>query len=367
MNEKICKDHIKKIRNELKSANADCFFAFSGSNINYSTGCHIGPSDRLAAVIVPAEGEVAIISPGFEGDRMRKEKLYGEVYTWEEDEDPFDIVTTIFKKMGLTRSCIAVDDTLWFRVYERMKSDSPNVKWINGLDVIKKARWRKSKDELDLMEKACAIAVEGMELALKQFKLGMTELDFSSIVAEKIYEVGKVNGGALVQSGPNASFPHNPTTKRVMQSGDAVVLDFGCMFKGYCADISRTLLIGEVSSEIKKCWQINKDAQQTAIDAVKPGASCESIDKAARNYIDKNGYGKYFLHRTGHGIGMDGHEHPYIVNGNKEILEPGMCFTIEPGIYVANKFGMRIEDDVAVTESGSHLISNMKKDWVITI
>jgi Xaa-Pro dipeptidase len=367
MNEKICKDHITKIRAELKSANADCFFAFSGSNINYSSGCNIGPSDRLAAAIIPMDGEVAIISPGFEGERMRKEKLFGEVYTWEEDEDPFDLVASIFKKMGLTKSCIAVDDTLWFRVYERMKTDSPQVKWTNGIDVIKRARWRKSEDELQLMEKACEYAVKGMELAIKQFNPGMTELDFSSIVSEKIYEVGKVHGGALVQSGPNASFPHNPTTKRVMQVGDAVVLDFGCMYQGYCADISRTLLIGKVDDEVKKCWQINKDAQQAAIDAVKPGVTCESIDKAARDYIDKKGYGKYFLHRTGHGIGMDGHEHPYIVNGNKEILEPGMCFTIEPGIYVANKFGMRIEDDVAVTESGPRLISKMKKDWAATI
>ena len=363
MNGKICEDHVRKIRVELKTADADCFFAFSGSNINYSSGCHIGPSDRLAAVIVPAEGEVAIVSPGFEGDRMRKDKLIGEVYTWEEDEDPFNLVAEIFKKIGLAKSRIAVDDTLWFRVYERMKSDSPDIKWINGVDVIKKARWRKSEDELKMMETACKYAAKGVELALKEIKMGMTELDFSSVVAEKIYEAGKVHGGALVQSGPNASYPHHPTSKRVLQNGDAVVLDFGCMFEGYCADISRTLLIGKVSDEIKKCWQINKDAQQAAIDAVKPGVTCENIDKAARSYIEKNGYGKYFLHRTGHGIGMEGHEHPYIVNGNKEVLEPGMCFTIEPGIYVADKFGMRIEDDVAVGESGPRMISKMNKDW----
>ena len=363
MNEQICLEHVEKVRVELRQNGADCFFAFSGPNINYCSGCRIGPSDRLAAVLVSTDGEVAIVSPGFEGDRMRKEKFIGDVHTWEEDEDPFDLVAEIFRKMHLANSPIAVDDTLWFRVFERLKADSPGITWSNGGDIIKKARWKKSEEEFQYIEKACENVAGGIELAVKELKAGMTEMDLSGIIGEKIKKVGNVHGGALVQSGPNASFPHHPTSDRILQNGDAVVIDSGCLVSGFCSDISRTLMIGGVSPEIEKCWQITKDAQQAAIDAVKPGVTAESIDKAARDVIDKAGYGEYFIHRTGHGLGMEGHEHPYLVKGNKEILEPGMSFTIEPGIYVPNKFGMRIEDDVAVGESGPRMLSKLKRDW----
>ena len=351
----------------MKESNVDALFAFSGPNIFYFSGARIGPSDRLAVVIIPVEGEVIIIAPGFEGDRIRSEKLIGEVRTWEEDEDPFLLVSNTFKKIGVSKSRIAIDDTLWFRVYEKMKKASPETTFINGEDIIKKTRWIKSPDEIEFIEKACTFVSKGIELALKELKAGMTEMDFSALISEMINKAGNVRGGALVQSGPNASFPHNPTSNRVLQNGDAVVIDSGCNVEQYYSDISRTLMIGDVEDEIKKCWQIVKDAQKAAIDSVKPGLTAESIDKAARDVIDKAGYGKYFTHRTGHGLGLEGHEHPYLVNGNKEILQPGMTFTIEPGIYIPNRFGMRIEDDIAVTEDGSKILSEMKQDWEITL
>ncbi len=368
MKESICNDHIKKIRAGLRNVGADCLFAFSGTNIYYTSGCRIGPSDRLAAVIIPLDGEITIVSPGFEGARISREKLLGEVKTWEEDEDPFDLVAQIFRDKGLADGTIAVDDQLWFRVYERMRNDTPGANWINGGDIIAKARWMKSEEELQCIETACKYVAKGIELALKELKPGMSELDFSRIIGEKIDKVGgPVNGGALVQSGPNASDPHHPTDKRILQNGDAVVIDSGCKVDGFCADISRTLMIGKVDDEMRKAWEILKDAQQVSIDAVKPGVTCENIDAAARDYLEERGYGEYFTHRTGHGLGMEGHEPPYMVKGNKKTLEPGMSFTIEPGIYVPDKFGMRIEDDIACTESGPRMLSIMKKDWEITL
>ncbi len=367
MKESICRDHIRKIRAGLNEIGADCFFAFSGTNIYYTSACHIGPSDRLAAVIIPAEGEITIVSPGFEGARMRREKLVGGVQTWEEDEDPFDLVAQIFRDKGLADGIISVDDELWFRVYERMKIDSPGIKWVNGGDVIAKARWTKCEEELQCIETACDYVAKGIENALAELKAGMSELDFSALIARKIHEVGKVEGGALVQSGSNASDPHHPTDKRILKDGDAVVIDSGCRVDGFYSDISRTLMIGKVSDEIKKAWEVLKDAQQVSIDSVKPGITCESVDAAARDYLEERGYGQYFIHRTGHGLGMEGHEPPYMVKGNKQILEPGMSFTIEPGIYVPNKFGMRIEDDIAVTETGPRMLSVIKKDWEITL
>jgi len=359
VNAALCRERIEKAQALLEETGADVLYASSRANIPYFSGAGGGPGDRVCAFIISRDAEPWFIVPGFEGNRFRQAKLVGEVLTWEEDESPFKLIADTLKKHGLGAAKIALDGETWLWVQEGLRAALPDAEFINGEPLINRCRMIKNAKELVLMEEACAKTGKALMAAIGQFQEGLTETEFHALISAKYKSEAGVNAGALVQSGPRAADPHIPTGDRPIVRGDAVVLDTGCNVGGFCSDVSRTLMVGEVSEEIQKAWTVLKDAQQAAFDAIKPGATCGSIDQAARQWLQDRGYGEYFLHRLGHGIGYQGHEYPYLVNGSDVVLEPGVTTTVEPGIYVAGKFGMRIEDVMVVTDTGCRILSQM--------
>jgi Xaa-Pro dipeptidase len=355
----LCKKRIEKAQAQLKRSGADVLYVFSAVNILYFSGAPMGPSDRVVALLVPREGEPWLVVPGFEGARTEAAKPVGQVITWEEHEDPFALIAQTLTKNGLGSATLALDGETWFWVLEGLRAALPRAEFLNGEPLINRCRMIKSPEELALMEQACANTGKALAAAVAEFREGMTETEFGRLMADKYRTEAGVEAGALVQSGPRAADPHIPTGERPIVHGDAVVIDTGCRVEGFCSDVSRTLMVGRVPDEVAKAWVTLKDAQQAALDAIRPGATCGSIDAAARDWLDARGYGKYFVHRLGHGIGFAGHEYPYLVGGSDVVLEPGVTTTVEPGIYVPGRFGMRIEDVMVVTDDGCRLLSHM--------
>ncbi len=359
MNEALCREHIEKARAQLERAGADVLYLTSAANTLYFSGTPMGPGDRVVASIIPRDAEPWIIAPGFEGRRIEEAKLIGQVITWEEHESPFELIADTLRKSGLGSATVALDGETWYWVLEGLREALPEVEFVNGEPLINRCRMLKNDKEIAFIEEACANTGKVFVAAIAEFKEGMTETELAELIAEKYQSEVGITGGSLVQSGPRASNPHAPISDRPIVRGDAVVLDSGCPVGGFFSDISRTLMVGEVPEEIAKAWAVLKDAQQAAFDAIRPGATCESIDAAARRWLDERGYGEYFVHRLGHGIGLQGHEYPYLVGGNSLKLEPGITTTVEPGIYVPGRFGMRIEDVMVVTDDGCRILSHM--------
>jgi Xaa-Pro dipeptidase len=358
MDEALCREHIAKVHTQLEQAAVDVLYVTSPASNTYFTGVSMGPSDRVAASIVTRDDEPCLVVPGFEANRIKHVRVIGDIVSWEEHESPFALIADVLAKRGLNSGTIALDGQTWYWVLEGLRQALPNARFINGQPLIDRCRMIKNERELGFIEQACVKTGTAFANAVAAFTEGMTEVEFGDLIADKYDDEG-VSGGSLVQSGPRASDPHIPPGDRRIVRGDAVVLDSGCRVEDYTSDVSRTLMVGEVSEEIQKAWTALKDSQQAAFDAIRPGATCESIDAAARNWLAERGYGDYFLHRLGHGLGLDGHEHPYFVGGNTLPLEPGVTMTVEPGIYVAGKWGMRIEDDIVVTDDGCRILSHM--------
>jgi Xaa-Pro dipeptidase len=358
MDEALCREHIEKLRTHLERAGADALYVTSpGSNLYY-TGVPMGPSDRVMASIITRDNAPCLIVPGFEANRITNMRIVGEIASWEEHEDPFALIADVLAKLGCDSGTLALDGQTWYGVLEGLRQAMPNARFINGQPLIDRCRMIKNERELGFMEEACAITGKALASAVAELKEGMTELEFAELIAHKYRTEGGVHGGSLVQSGPSASDPHLAAGERPITRGDAVVLDSGCQLNDFCSDVTRTLMVGDVPDEVRTAWAVLKDAQQAALDAIRPGATCESIDAAARRWLTKRGYGDYFTHRLGHGIGLDGHEHPYLVGGNRLPLEPGITTTVEPGIYVPGKFGLRIEDVMVVTDDGCRVLSH---------
>jgi len=355
----LCRQRVEKAQAQLKRSGADVLYVFAGVNILYFSGAHMGPSDRVVAFMIPREGEPWLIVPGFEGHRTEESKAVGQVITWEEHESPFERIAETLKSNGLGSATLALDGETWLWVHEGLRAALPDADFLNGEPLINRCRMIKSPEELALMEQACANTGKALAAAVAAFQEGMTETEFSKLMADKYRSEAGVAGGALVQSGPRAADPHIPTGDRPIVRGDAVVIDTGCRVEGFFSDVSRTLIVGDLPDEVAKAWAALKDAQQAAFDAIRPGATCGSIDDAARNWLEARGYGEYFIHRLGHGIGFQGHEYPYLVKGSDVVLEPGVTTTVEPGIYVPGKFGLRIEDVMAVTDDGCRVLSHM--------
>jgi Xaa-Pro aminopeptidase len=245
----------------------------------------------------------------------------------------------------------------------RIQEELPRAKYGQGKQVMTGLRMKKMPDELDLLRQAGQSADQALYALRDQSLLGMTEKEILRFLHETLLADGyEAVGTGIVGSGPNSASPHYRTGDRRIQRGDALVIDFGGSLKGYRSDMTRTFFVGKPSEEFTKIYQIVKDAQQLAFEAVRPGVRTEEIDRVARGYIANQGYGDNFLHRTGHGIGLDGHESPYLVEGDSTILEEGMTFSIEPGIYLDGQFGVRIEDIVSVTNRSGERLNHFPRD-----
>jgi len=330
----------------------------AGINLNYYTGISWYPSERSMLAVIPAKGEINFICPAFEEDRFLEMAPAGtKVSIWEEDENPFALTTCVLKGIGIERGQIGIDEFCRFFIFDGLRKSDANFQFISADSITIPCRIIKSPAEIALMQKANDVTVKAIQAGIAALTLGCTPRQISQKITQAHAEQGASPGFASVTFGVATSFPHGSSRKQILKNGDVVMLDCGCSVGGYESDITRTIVFGEPSVKQKQIWDLEKKAQQAGFEAAKLGAPAESVDHAARKVLVDAGFGPDYKmpglpHRTGHGIGMSGHEWGNMVRGNKAPLEIGMCFSIEPTIAIPGEFGVRLEDCVYMTADG---------------
>jgi Xaa-Pro dipeptidase len=334
----------------------DALLVGPGTSLYYFTGIHWWLSERLLALIIPRTGQPILISPAFEEPRMRESLLYSaEVRAWQEDESPSQLIATSLADRGLRTGRIGIEERLPFTFFDHFRAAAPAYDLVSADPITIACRGVKSPHELELMRLACEATCDVYRAVFANLKEGMTQEQVSDLVVAGYAKV-HLRGDALVLFGPSAALPHGSKQPRTLKEGDVVLIDDGCTVEGYCSDVTRTGIYGKPSEKIQRAFETVRKAQDAALDAARAGKFSGSVDDAARSVITSAGYGpgyKFFAHRLGHGIGLDIHEHPYLVHASKTVLEPGMTFSNEPGIYIPHEFGVRCEDVMAITSEGS--------------
>jgi Xaa-Pro dipeptidase len=340
-----------RLRAEAKARGLDALFVTPSTNLAYSANLAIGRSERLTVLLLFSDGPAVLLTPSFEEANHRLTAVVDDVKTWQEDEDP----VALAGKLLSGKKTVGVEGSTNYATVTALSQASP-AKIEDGTAVFDALRMIKSAEEQAFIRdagKRTSLAIEGTH---KRMRAGMSESDVARILEEEFGKQG-ARGGGLVQFGPSSAFPHGAPAERRLAKGDPVLIDCGCKIRGYSSDITRTVSFGPPSDEFRKVYATVDRAQMAGIEALKTGAAGEDVDRAARKVIEDAGYGKYFTHRLGHGLGMDGHEQPYLVRGNRKPLATGNVETIEPGIYIPDHFGVRIEDDYAVGADGAKSLS----------
>jgi Xaa-Pro dipeptidase len=349
---------IEKAKELMTVENIDALFLEGGTTLNYFTGINWGRSERLFAMILPKNGEPQYIAPKFEESRAQEQVKSAKLLTWEEHESPYVLVSQILKEMGIVSGTLGIEESTREFVVEGITKEIPTLHLVSGTPVTAGCRSVKSAHELELMQIANDITAEVFTSSLSSLKEGMTEREFGSIISKLFSEFG-VGGGALVLFGEASAYPHGLVKEHTLQENQIVLIDGGCTVGGYNSDVTRTTVFGKPSEKMNATWSIVRKAQDAGLAAAKPGVPAEAIDAAARQVVVDAGYGpdyKYFTHRLGHGIGMEGHEWYYLVRGNKRAVQQGNTFSNEPGIYIIGEFGIRLEDEMLITEDGAKLM-----------
>lgn len=360
------KSVIEKAVALLKEKEVKALILSPSANMNYLTGFNTFPGERLLVNILTDASENIFIVPKLYESEVRERAQFDQIYSWDDKQNPVDLIREIANKHNLRDCSIAIEETMWFNAFHQIFSTLKGINYIHAGEIIGELRQSKTGTEADKMRNASHSADKALENILPNIKPGLTELEVKNMLEAEMKRLG-TSGPAfplIIGSGPNSALCHYATGERVLKEGDALVMDFGCLLDNYCSDMTRTIFIGEASDKFKSVYAILKKAQQLAIDKVKPGVKASEIDYAARKYITEKGYGEYFIHRTGHGIGLEVHEMPYITETSEVILKPGMVFSIEPGIYLEGEFGIRIEDLVLVTEDGVEVLNRFSKELI---
>ena len=333
----------------------DALLVGPGTSLYYFTGIRWWLSERLLALIIPRSGQAILISPAFEESRMRESLLYpAEVRAWQEDESPSQLIATSLADRGLRTGRIGIEERLPFTFFDHLRAAAPAYDFVSADPVTIGCRASKSPHEVELMRLACEATCDVYRAAFASLKEGMTQEQVSDLVTAG-YAKMHLRGDAMVLFGPSAALPHGSKQPRTLKEGDVVLIDDGCTVEGYCSDVTRTGVFGKPSEKIQRAFETVRKAQDAALDAARAGKFSGSVDDAARAVVTSAGYGpgyKFFAHRLGHGIGLDIHEHPYLVHASKTALEPGMTFSNEPGIYVPREFGVRCEDVMVISPGG---------------
>jgi Xaa-Pro dipeptidase len=348
---------IEKARRLMRENGIDAMVLEGGTSMFYYTGVRWGNSERTFAVVIPARGELAWVTPGFEEERAR-ELIPNpvDVRAWQEEESPYRLIAGILRDRGATGT-IGIEERLRFFIYDGLRSELPQAKFVNATPVTAGCRMFKSPAEIALMQRANDITLAAIGTTISMLKPGMTNNEVSRMYAAEATRRGGRTDGGLVIFGKYTAFPHGSVQPQMLREGDVVLVDAGCTVDGYAADITRTTVFGKPTDRMRQIWDLEKKAQSAAFAAAQVGATCESVDAAARKVITDAGFGPGYKvpglpHRTGHGIGLDGHEWTNFVKGNTTRLAPGMCFSDEPMIVIYGEFGIRHEDCLYITESG---------------
>jgi Xaa-Pro dipeptidase len=356
---------IERARQLMVENKMDAVMVMGGTSLVYFANIHWWMSERTFALILPVKGSPFYVCPAFEEDRAREQIASGpggndaEVRTWHEDESPYQRAAEGLKARGLSTGKIGMEETVRYVFSEGVSKAAPGLQLVSGTPVTAGCRMIKSQHELQLMTLANQVTLAAYEAAYLSTKEGMTQNDFGAMVQAAHSQQG-FRGDASIQVGEFSALPHGSATPQVIREGTILLMDGGCVVEGYESDISRTVVLGKPTDKMKQVFEIVHKAQSAALATAKPGVQCQAVDAAARKVITDAGYGpdyKHFTHRVGHGIGMDGHEWPYLVRGNTLPLAPNMTFSDEPGIYIRGEFGVRLEDDMHITESGAELFT----------
>lgn len=353
---------MEKARKLMREAKIGAIFLEGGSSLYYFTGTRWGTSERTFGLVLPAEGDPAWVVPGFEEARAREIiRFGGDIRTWEEDESPYRRIAQILKDRGAASGRIGMEERVRFFVFDGVRKELPSAEFVSADAVTAGCRMIKSRAEIALMQRASDITIEAYRAALATLHEGMMNGELRNTIVAAYAALG-VRGEVSVSFGKFTAFPHGSIEPQRLQPGDVVMIDDGCSVEGYQSDITRTVVFGKPTDRQRQIWNLERKAQDAAFAAAKPGATCESVDAAARKVITDFGFGPDYKvpglpHRTGHGIGLDGHEWTYLVRGNKTRIEPGMCFSDEPTIAIYGEFGVRLEDCMYITEDGPRMFS----------
>src|SRR5882724_9321229 len=342
---------LERARGELKTRGLDLLIATPSTNYEYLTGYNPGRSERLIALLVPVAGAPAIVCPSFEVERIKRHSIVTELHGWEEQEDPHALVRETVRRLrpGSESGTMALESSTAYQTFRRLGAALPGWKFEDAAPVTERLRVIKSPEEVALLRRAIAITQDAMAATFAQLAVGTTEVQVAQTLSREMEQRG-APGGGLVQFGPSSALPHGGPAGPELERETVVLIDCGCRVGGYTSDITRTIWFGDrPSDEFRKVFNVVHDAQSAAMEPGRPGTPCEAMDRAARKVISAAGYGPFFTHRLGHGLGMDGHEPEYLVEGNQTQLEPG--------IYQLGKFGVRIEDDCVMTATGVEVLS----------
>ena len=348
---------IDKARRLMREKRIDAIYLEPGTSMSYFTGMRWGTSERMFALVIPARGAVAWICPKFEEERARELiKIGDDIRTWEEDESPYKRVAEIFRDRGLRTGRIGMEERVRFFLFDGIRKDAPGFQYVSADPITAGCRMYKSPTELALMQRANDITIVAYKATHDSMREGMTQEEFSGNCSAAFRALG-VGGGVFCSFGKYTAFPHGSSTPQKLKEGDVVLMDGGCNVDGYQSDITRTFVFGKPTPRQREIWDLERRSQDAGFAAARVGSPCEAVDAAARKVIVDAGFGPDYKvpglpHRTGHGIGLDGHEWTNFVRGNKTPIQPGMCFSDEPTVVIYGEFGIRLEDCLYITDAG---------------
>jgi Xaa-Pro dipeptidase len=359
------RERQQKARAGMEANGLDAIVLMEGTSLHYFTGIRWWGGERMFAMVLPAKGAAFYVCPAFEQARAQEqiarapEGEQADVRIWQEDDSPYQRLAQGLKDRGMVSGKIGIEETVHFVFSEGVGKVAPQATLLSATPVTAGCRMIKSSAELELMRLASKVTLTAYEAVYRALQDGMTQVEVENLVATAHEKLG-FPGDALVEVGEYAAFPHGSMQPQVIREGVPILIDGGCKVEGYQSDITRMLLIGKPPGTVRKVFDIVQRAQSAALATARPGLECGAVDSAARKIITDAGYGpdyKFFTHRLGHGIGLDGHEWPYLVRGNSTKLAPHMTFSDEPGIYLRGEFGLRLEDDMHITENGAELFT----------
>lgn len=344
----------------MKQLGVSAMLIEPGANMNYFTGMEWGRSERLFGFLLPQTGKGIVVSPAFEEQRGA-DQVGGrfEMRVWQEDENPESIVAGVLRDWGASTGKLAIDGSARTFVYNAMAMAAPSLQLATAEAITNACRGVKTAHEIEIMRYANAITLDAYRNALKTLRVGLTQAELARTVSQEFAKMG-YQGGALVLFGESSAYPHGLPHPRSLAENQVVLIDGGTSVHGYQSDMTRTVVFGTPDPEAEKVFAILQDAQKRALAFAGPGKKCGDVDAVARKVVADGGYGpayRTFTHRLGHGIGLEGHEWPYLVRGSEILLQPGMTFSDEPGIYQYGKFGVRVEDIMAITENGAEMMT----------
>jgi Xaa-Pro aminopeptidase len=349
----------------MAEAGIDALLVGPGADLRYLVDHEAPPLERLTLLILPADGPGTLVLPQLEAPLAEHAAEHVELLPWGEVEDPVALVVDRLAAAGADRGSLAVQDRLWTMFTLSLQAALPSAGWVPGSRVLGELRLRKGPDEIAALHAAGA-AIDRVHARVPELlRPGRTEREVAADLDALIREEHDVTNFVIVGSGPNGASPHHEAGDRRLEAGDAVVVDIGGTLAGYCSDMTRDYAVIHMPEGYERLHAVLEHAQQAAVEAVAPGVPAEQIDAVARRIIEDAGYGEQFIHRTGHGIGIEEHEEPWIVAGNRRPLEPGMAFSVEPGIYVPGRYGSRIEDIVVVTDDGVQRCNHRPREVVV--